>query len=138
MVQIMAQAPRPALDAFADSPYAAELQRGAGNRYSDPKLEAEYMQARLSDARTLIRIAALLTVFVTALRGLEQAIAGWWNPTLRIHLGIVFAISVVLAAIAWSRLFERLYLPVARIGVPAMGIAAIMFLAGTPIRATGR
>jgi diguanylate cyclase (GGDEF)-like protein len=124
MVSAMAFAPRPALDAFQDSPYAVELQRGESNRYSSPKIEAEYVQARLADGRMLIRIACLLTVLVTAIRGVEQAIGGWWDPKLRIHLGIVFAISVTLAAIAWSRLYERLYLPVARIGVPARNVVA--------------
>jgi len=125
----MAAAPRPALDAFQDSPYAAELQRGVGERYGSARLEAEYVQARLGDARTLVRIASLLAVLVAGLRGAEQAIGGWWNPELGIHLGIVFTISVVLAAIAWSRLFERLYLPVAQIGVPARNVVAAVPIA---------
>jgi diguanylate cyclase (GGDEF)-like protein len=125
----MAAAPRPALDAFLESPYAAELQRGASNRYANSKLEAEYGQARLADARTLIRIASLLAVLVAGMRGVEQAIGGSWNPSLRIHLWIVIAISVVLAAVAWSRLFARIYLPVAQIAVPARNVVAAIPLA---------
>jgi len=125
----MAPAPRPTLDAFQDSPYAAELQRGVSNRYASPKLEAEYLQARLADARSLVRIACLLSVLVTALRVAEQAIGGWWNPTMRIHLGLVFVISVVLAALAWSRFYERLYLPVAQVGVPARNVIATIPIA---------
>jgi diguanylate cyclase (GGDEF)-like protein len=120
----MAPAFRPTLDAFVDSPYAIELQRGRGNRFSNPTLEAEYGQARLADACTLVRIACLLALLVAAVRGAEQMVEGWWNPSLRIHLAIVFAISVVLVAIAWSRLFERFYLPVAQIAVPARNIIA--------------
>jgi diguanylate cyclase (GGDEF)-like protein len=120
----MAPAFRPALDAFVDSPYAIELQRGPGNRFSNATLEAEYGQARLAHACTLVRVACLLALLVAALRGAEQMIQGWWNPSLRIHLAIVFAVSLVLAVIAWSRLFERIYLPVAQIAVPARNIIA--------------
>jgi diguanylate cyclase (GGDEF)-like protein len=125
----MAPAPRPALDAFVDSPYAAELQRAPVNRYSNSTLEAEYQQARLSDARTLVRIACLLAVLVATLRVTEQAVEGWWNPALRIHLLIVFAISIGLAAIAWTRLYEKIYLPVAQIAMPARGIIAAIPIA---------
>jgi diguanylate cyclase (GGDEF)-like protein len=126
----MVPVPRPDLNAFLDSPYAAELQRGVGNRYSSAKLESEYAQARLSDARTLIRVAALLTVLVTAIRGAEQAIGESWNPALGAHVAIILSISVVLAAIAWSPLFARLYLPVAQIGVPVRNTIAAIPIAG--------
>jgi hypothetical protein len=100
----MAPAPRAHLDAFLDSPYAADLQRDGDNRYGSPKLEAKYAQARLADARLLIRMACALTVFVTAVRGVEQTLSGSWNPVLGAHVGISLTISVVLAAIAWSPL----------------------------------
>lgn len=118
MVKHMAPVPRPDLDPFLDSPYAAELHRGVGNRYANAKLEAEYAEARLFDARALIRMAVLLSVLVSTLRGAEQLIAGSSNPPIKVHIAIALAISVALMVIAWSPLFLRLYVPVAQIGVP--------------------
>ena len=130
MVGAMAPASRPDLEPFLDSPYAAELQRGACGPYSSPKLEGEYMQARLADARMIVRFATLLTVIVSVLRCAEQAIWGSWNPALGPHMAIVLTISATLAAIAWSPLFARLYLPVAQIGVPVRNTIAAIPIAG--------
>jgi diguanylate cyclase (GGDEF)-like protein len=126
----MADAPRPNLDAFLDSPYATELQQGATNPYSSAKIEAEYAQARLAEARLLVRFATLLTVLITVLRGIEQSIWGSWNPELAVHVGIVLVISVALAGVAWSPLFARLYLPVAQIAVPVRNTIAAIPIAG--------
>jgi diguanylate cyclase (GGDEF)-like protein len=130
MVSVMADADRLELDAFLDSPYAAELQRGPSDAYSSAKIEAEYAQARLADARLLVRFATLLTVLITTLRGAEQMIWGTWNPALGAHVGTVLVISVALAAIAWSPLFTRLYLPVAQIAVPVRNAIAAIPIAG--------
>jgi diguanylate cyclase (GGDEF)-like protein len=130
MVRVMAPTPRSDLDAFLDSPYAAELQREAGSSYGSPKLEAEYGQARLADACTMVRFATLLTVVFVTIRGVEQWIWGSWNPELGPHIGIILTISVALAAIAWSPLYARLYLPVAQIGVPVRNTIAAIPVAG--------
>jgi diguanylate cyclase (GGDEF)-like protein len=105
-------------DIFPDSPYAIELQRGAPNRRFCHRLEAEYSQARLMDSRALVRVTCVLAVLVAVLRGVEQAVRGSWNGLLVIDFGLVIAGSVVLAVIAWSPAFERLYLPWARIVIP--------------------
>ena len=127
---VMAAMPRPDLSAFLDSPYAAELHRGSGNRYSNPTLEAEYVLARLLEGRTLIRVACLLAVLITAARGAEQAFFGSWNPELVLQIGVILSISALLAAIAWSPLFARLYLPVAQIAVPARNLFMAIPIAG--------
>lgn len=117
---------RPNLSAFPDSHYAAELQRGSPNRCFSPQLEAEYVRAHLLENRTLIRVACVLAALLAALRGVEQAIGGSWNPTLLMHVGLVLSASIALASIAWSPAFERLYLPLAQIIVPIRNsIAAI-------------
>ena len=126
----MATVPRSDLSPFMDSPYAVELQREPGNRYSNSKLEAEYVSARLTDSRTLLRVASLLTVVVAAARGAEQAVWGSWNGALILHIGVVLTISVALAAIVWSPLFLRLYLPVAQIAVPARNAIVALGVAG--------
>lgn len=106
------------LSAFPDSPYAAELQRGGPNLRFSPKLEAEYVRAHLIHSRTLIRVVCVLASLLAIFRGVEQAAAGSWNSTIPIGLGLVISGSIMLASIAWSPAFERLYLPWARIVVP--------------------
>lgn len=116
------------LSAFPESPYAAELQRNRSNLRFSPKLEAEYIRAHLMHSRTLIRIACLLTVLIVTLRGVEQAAGGAWNSGVQIDFMIVAAGSLILAGIAWSPAFERLFLPCAQIIVPirnSIGAATI-------------
>lgn len=107
------------LSAFPESPYAAELQRGIASLRFGAKLEAEYVETHLMRTRTLIRVACVLAALLIILRGIEQAVAGAWNGRLPIDFGLVAAGSAILAGIAWSPAFERLYLPFARIIVPA-------------------
>jgi len=126
----MVAVPRSNVSAFPDSPYAAELQRGSPNRCFSPKLEAEYVRARLLDSRTLIRVACVLAALLAALRGVEQAITGSWNPSLLIHVGLVLSASITLALIAWSPGFTRLYLPLAQIVVPIRNAIAAVPIAG--------
>jgi diguanylate cyclase (GGDEF)-like protein len=109
---------RLSLNAFPDSPYAAELQRGCPNLRFSPKLEAEYLRAHLLHSRTVIRVACMLAALVAAFRGVEQAFAGPWNSILLFDFGLVISGSIMLASIAWSPAFERLYLQWAQIIVP--------------------
>jgi len=122
--------------AFPDSPYAAELQRGrvacprdaepepggpADLRFS-PTLEAEFRRARLVEGRTLIRWACALAALVSILRAVEQSLRGTWNDYLIADFTIVIVGSIIVAAIAWGPLFERWYLPWARIVVPVRNV----------------
>ncbi|HEU4616634.1 MAG TPA: GGDEF domain-containing protein [Gammaproteobacteria bacterium] len=114
--------PDPSLDAFPDSPYAAELQRGALGNFS-PELEREYVRAGLSDKRMLIRAACLLAVLLSALRGIENAVRGFPDYTDPLLLLSVLLGSVVLTCLAFCPAYERCYLPAARIVVPARNAA---------------
>lgn len=82
------------------------------------KLEAEYQRFRLMGSRSLIRATSVLAVLVAILRGAEQSLRGPWNGILLADFGLVILSSIVVASIAWSPLFERLYLPWARLVVP--------------------
>jgi diguanylate cyclase (GGDEF)-like protein len=104
--------------AFPDSPYAAELTRGCANQRFSPQVESEYSRARLMESRTLIRVSCVLAALVAIARGLEQAALGSWNGFLVIDFGSVICGSIVLASVAWSPLFQRMYLPWARIVIP--------------------
>jgi len=104
--------------ATTDSPYAVEQQRGAAKQRFRPQLEAEYCRTRLMGGRALVRVTSVLAVLIAIVRGVEQVARGSWSTLLLIDFGLVIAGSIVLAAIAWSPAFERLYLPWARIVVP--------------------
>ncbi len=98
---------------------AAELQRGSPNlRFVSPELEEDYVRVDLMRSRTLIRVACTLAALLALFRGVEQAVAGSWNGILAIDFGLVVSVSILLAAIAWSPVFERLFLRLALIVVP--------------------
>jgi diguanylate cyclase (GGDEF)-like protein len=115
---------RPSLGAFLNSPYAAELQRGAASRSFSSKVEAEYVRAHLLDNRTLIRVTCMFAVLLAAFRGVEQTFLGSWDQLQPIIIVLVAAASIVLVAIAFSPAFERFYLPVAQIVVPIRNVLA--------------
>lgn len=119
----------------ADSPYAAELQRGDANLRFSPALESEYVRNHLLNNRTLIRMACLLAVLVAVFRAADNTLSGSWAIAADTGLvltifGLIMSGSLALAWIAWSPAFERLYLPVARIVVPIRN-----FIAAAPIAA---
>src|SRR5688572_8711904 len=118
MVVLMSAVPRPDLIAFQESPYAAELQRGSLNRWANPLLEAEYVRAHLLENRTLIRVACVFAALMAAIRGVEQIVGGAWSPTFLIYVATVLVTSIVLASIAFTPLFLRLHLPIAKFAVP--------------------
>jgi diguanylate cyclase (GGDEF)-like protein len=121
----MPAAPPHNLNAFPDSPYATELQRGPQDPYSNPALENEYTRARLLETRSLIRMACTAGVILAAVRGVERIAAGAWSPSL-VVVGLALLASLILCIIVWSPLFTRIYLPVAKIIVPVRNsIAAI-------------
>jgi diguanylate cyclase (GGDEF)-like protein len=104
--------------ALADSPYARELQRGVCDLCFAAPLETQYIQDRLSDNRLLIRVACMLSALVVLLRTAETVYAGSWDLRSLTDLAIVGGISIALACIAWSALYQRRYMAWARILVP--------------------
>jgi diguanylate cyclase (GGDEF)-like protein len=113
------KAPRLDLSTYPDSPYAAELQRDPPTMRFAPDLEAQYRRNRLLESRTLVRVAAILGVILTVARGVEEAWEGVWSSLLWGGILFVIACSAVLASIAWSSRFERLYPIWAQLIVPA-------------------
>lgn len=114
----MIKAPRLDLSTYPDSPYAAELQRASPHMRFAPTLEALYLRCRLLDSRTLIRVASILTILLSALRTAEQAYEGLGGDVLVLHFSFVVTASLILAGIAWSPQFERLYPGWAQIIIP--------------------
>jgi diguanylate cyclase (GGDEF)-like protein len=119
----MSSVSRPSLAAFPNSPYAAELAKGAASRSFGPKIEAEYVRAHLASNREFVRVASVLGVLLPAGRVLEQLMLGTVDRPLDL-VAIVLAASALLALLAWSPLYERAYLPVAQVVVPIRGVVA--------------
>jgi diguanylate cyclase (GGDEF)-like protein len=118
------------LSAIPDSLYGAELQRTSSNlRFASPELEAEYLCADLIENRTIIRIMCTLAVLLSVFRGVRQAVAGSEHGIFPIELGFIIAISILLASIAWSPLFERRYPQFARVLVPMRSAIAAAYFA---------
>jgi diguanylate cyclase (GGDEF)-like protein len=121
----------PDFSAFPESPYAAALRGGRDGLRFDGTMEAEYLQARLWDSRTLIRAACMLGVMLVAQRAIGRFLTGSWHEPVVITLAFVLLTTVVLVVLSWTRLFERLYQPLAHVIVPARNaIAAIPIAAG--------
>ena len=101
----------PSLEGLPDSPHAAELRKARPGARFAPALEAEYVRSYLRDSRTLVRLSCTLAVLLFALRALEVAIgsaAGQSSGTAFLVAGIP---SFILFWLAWSRRYERFYLP---------------------------
>jgi len=101
-----------------DSPYAVELQRGCSKLRFPPALEAEYVRAKLLQSRLLIGVACLFATLLIGLRGLEQALGGYWGGRLPVDFGLVFSGSLLLTVIVCSSAFERWFLYWAAVIVP--------------------
>jgi diguanylate cyclase (GGDEF)-like protein len=127
----MALMPRTDLDSFPSSPYAAELQRSGGTRAFGPEIEAEYVRTHLRDNRTLIRGAAALAALTTAARVVDRLLLDDVELFSLLVMGVVLAMSAVLAGLAFSGAFERLYLRVALFVVPLRNLIAAVGIVQT-------
>src|SRR5262245_34111646 len=123
------QAARPAPAAKPATP-ADPRSRGAFT----PELEAEFARLQLAENRTLIRVVSLVALLLAAVRGGDQILLGSWTPVQLGIFGVVLAASVLLAAIAWSPWFQRLYLPFAQVLIPLRGSLIALMVASVAAR----
>jgi diguanylate cyclase (GGDEF)-like protein len=107
------------LEGLNDSPYAAELRRARPAARFAPAMEADYVRSFLRDNRTLVRLSCTLAVLLIALRGLEALIGTTGGQSSAAAFLVVGAASLALVWLAWSRNFERHYLPWAKVLIPA-------------------
>src|SRR6185437_2222093 len=108
----------PSLEGLHDSPYAAELRRARPSARFPRAMEAEYLRAFLRDNRTLVRLSCTLAVLLMALRALEVLLDSATGESSRLSFLGVGAISLILVWLAWSRGYERHYLPWAHLLIP--------------------
>ena len=128
---------RLSLDALPDSIYAAELQKDPPSTRFPGALEEQFVRSTLRDSRSIVRFACTLTVLLIAVRSVQLLIN---HQALPLNGGIapmVGVSSIVLAWLAWSRRYERWYLPVAWVLVPLRNIliavqAVHVAMAGEP------
>lgn len=125
----MTATPPPGLDALAGAAVAAPQQGADPAVRFAPELEAEYVRSRLLDNRTLIRMACLLGLVLTALRIGEIGFTGgpaffFMNGPVILLPVIVLSSSLLLAWFAWSPSFTARYLPLANIAVPVRNVVA--------------
>jgi len=109
----------PSLEGLHDSPYAAELRKARLPACFAPAMEADYLRSFLRDNRALVRLSCTLALLLIALRGFEALIGttgGQSSPGAFLAVG---AASIILAWLAWSRSYERHYLPWAQLLIPA-------------------
>ena len=131
----MASLSQLSLSDFPDSPYAAELERGVGAKLRfSPRLETEYVHARLIQSRILIRVACALAAVLAILRCVEQIVSRDWNVILMLAFSLVISGSLLLVWIASSAAFHRQYLPWARIIVPVRNAIVAALIARTAAR----
>ena len=102
-------------------------------RFAEP-LESQYLRHRLLESRTLIRVASLVGVALTVLRGLDQAVEGAWSGMLWMGIATAVAISVLLTILAWSPRFERLYPMCAKYVVPTRNALVAIQIAAAAAR----
>ena len=109
----------PSLAGLEDSPYAAELRKARPAARFAAAIEADYLRTFLAENRPLVRLSCTLAILFTVLRAAEALIGG----DVPAHSGFIFVAatvgSVALAWLAWSRAYERHYLPWALFLIPA-------------------
>jgi diguanylate cyclase (GGDEF)-like protein len=123
------------LEQFPDSPYANELRRDFPDLRFSPALEQEFQAFQLERVRSRVRffqLATFLLCLAVAIHlmvldrlPLRDVLVGW--------LGAASLGSLLLLLTSWSRFYKRLYLPVARIALPLLGIVSGVGIAGRVI-----
>ena len=109
------------LETLPDSIYAVELQKAPPGAHFPEPLEAQFARATLRNSRTVVRFACTLTVLLVASRGAELLVMRHALPETPVNVGVVLS-SLALVWLAWSRSFERLFLPFASLLVPVRNV----------------
>ena len=131
------------LEQFPDSLYANELRRATNINWPDlrfsPVLEKDFQAFQLDRARSRVRFFQLATcllclaiaahlIFLDGAR-MGDVLVSW--------LGLAIPTTLFLVWASWGRFYDRLYVPVARVALPVLGIAsavgvAVRVIAGHP------
>ncbi len=114
---------------FPNSPYAEELRRGLSRLQFAPPLEAEYTVSHLHRVRFWVRTWFSVSIVVAALFTLNQLRrAGIGNAISLAHVGLFIPCAAALVWLAWSRQYQRLYMPAARILISVFSALIATFI----------
>ncbi|HEY9446283.1 MAG TPA: hypothetical protein VIQ62_04350, partial [Burkholderiales bacterium] len=113
---------------------AADPSRATVTGAFSAELEAEFGRLQLAENRTLIRVVSLVALLLAAVRGGDQILLGTWTQLQLGIFAVVLTVSVLLAAIAWSPWFQRLYLPCAQVLIPLRGSLIALMVASVAAR----
>lgn len=131
------------LEQFPDSLYANELRRatnvmGPDLRFS-PVLEKDFQAFQLDHARSRVRFFQLATCLLCLAIAAHMVLLDGARPgdVLVGWLGLAIPATLFLVWASWGRFYDRLYVPIARVALPALGIAsavgvALRVIAGHP------
>ncbi len=114
---------------FPDSAYARELRTGVARLRFAPELEALYVQAHLQRLRLRVRVwfslnclLALSAIITWVIYAPPPGLV-WWAYAL------ADLSALVLAWLAWTSLYQRRYMAIARVLVPILGASIAVFIA---------
>jgi len=123
------------LDDFPDSPYASELRREFPDLRFSTDLEREFQAFHVDRARSRVKFFQLAIFLLSMAAGVHLTVLdhvpvplvtfGW--------LGIVIPVSLLLVLASWTRYYERIYLPLARVMLPVFAVASAVGVAGRVI-----
>jgi len=114
---------------LSDLTYTRELRARVERLCFDDELERQYRSAHLVRVRLRARIwFTLSTILSLAFTVAQLRITGLNSTNFWLHL-LVVPCGLVLVWLAWSRHYERLYLPVANILAPSVGALIATFVA---------
>jgi diguanylate cyclase (GGDEF)-like protein len=117
------------LEDFPNSAHAHELRRGLARLQFEAPLEAEYRAVHLRRMRLRVRIWHSVNVVVTLLFTVDQVRRTGASSVLSlVHMAALFPCSVALVWLAWSREYQRLYLPAARVLVTIFSALIAVFV----------
>src|SRR5882757_4018608 len=125
------------LEHLPDSPYASELRRDFPDLRFSPELENEFQTFHLERVRSRVRFFQLAICALAIAEAIHLVVMDGvpLNDVLYGWLGVVVPVCLFLVWASWSSYYERIYLPVARVAVPAFAIASAMGVANRSVGA---
>jgi diguanylate cyclase (GGDEF)-like protein len=121
---------RASFETYPDSAYADELRRGSARMGFEASLEAAYRIAHLTRVRLRVRIWHSVNMVLAILFTADQVRrTGMGNAMSVAHVFALVPCTLALVWLAWSRHYERLYLPFARALVAIFSALIAVFVA---------
>lgn len=114
------------LENFPDSPYATELRRDFPDLRFSNELERDFQRFHLERVRARVRFFQLAVCGLALASAFDQVYLDGQPPIDLVlgWLGVVVPTCLFLVWASWSRIYQSIYLPLARLAVPLFAVAA--------------